>query len=144
MTMQRKFLTMAAALALVAGLWIGRASAPATAAGAVAAPVDPNAINVCDVTTAFAQVQSLAVGSSSVQLSAASVSCYKGISIKAAFNNSGKVYVGSSNTVTAGTTPSTDGYELSPGDSVTLPLNNLNLVWLIGSASGQKVYYLGI
>ena len=82
------------------------------------------------------------VGTSAVQMTSSSVKAPLGVTVKAANNNSGTVYVGSSSSVTAGTADSTDGFELGPGESITILVDNTNKVWLIGSAAGQKVFYM--
>jgi hypothetical protein len=89
-------------------------NAPATAfAGTGQDPIDNVAFN-------------LNAGASKVAL--------RGVIVKAMGGNSGKIYVGSSAGVTTG-----DGFELIPGDAVSLPLNNINLIWCISDTVGQKV-----
>lgn len=83
------------------------------------------------------------IGTSAVQLTASSVSANKGVTVKAANANSGTVYVGIS-TVTAGTTDATDGMELGPGESITVEVSNANLLYVIGSATGQKVFWTAV
>lgn len=86
----------------------------------------------------------LDIDTAAEQMTASSITAVKGVVIKAAADNSGILYVGKDNTVTAGTTAATDGYPLSAGDSITLPINNANLVWLIASANNQKVFFLAV
>lgn len=94
------------------------------------------------------------VDASAVQLTATSVPIINSVTIKAAAGNTGKVYVGFANTVTAvsGSDSATDGMELSAGESIDLSKKavelgsnvqngNANKIWLIGSASGQKVFW---
>ncbi len=84
------------------------------------------------------------VGTSAVQFSTTTVNAPNGVYVKAAPGNSGVVYVGASNAVTAGTTDATDGYPLSAGEEVFVPINDLKKVWLIASASSQKAFALPV
>jgi hypothetical protein len=59
------------------------------------------------------------------------------INIKSSDYNTGILYVGSSNTVTTAT-----GYELSAGESITLPINNSNLIYLISDSTNQIISYI--
>ena len=68
----------------------------------------------------------------------------KGIVVKAAAANSGIVYVGPSSSVTADSDATTGGFPLSAGDSVTIEVNNANLVYCIGSVTNQAVSWLGV
>jgi len=69
--------------------------------------------------------------------------CQRGVVVKAAAGNSGKVYVGNSD-VTADSAAATDGFELSAGEAVTLEVDNVNKIWVIGSAVSQKVFWLTV
>mgnify|MGYP001586299131 CR=1 FL=1 len=82
------------------------------------------------------------IGVTAVQMLATDTKIQKGVVVKADNNNSGIVYVGKSASVTAGSADATDGFPLYPGDSVKLDVGNLNLVYLIGSAAGQKVFFI--
>ena len=69
-----------------------------------------------------------------------------GVEVKAANANGGRVYVGLSAAVTANSADGTDGFELSAGETVFLPLamvpgGDVANVWVIASASGQKVFW---
>lgn len=44
----------------------------------------------------------------------------------------------------AGTTGATDGFPLEPGESITLPVNNSNLLYAIGAAANQKVFWSAV
>ena len=59
------------------------------------------------------------------------------INIKSSDSNTGILYVGSSNAVTTAT-----GYELSAGESITLPINNSNLIYLISNSTNQIISYI--
>lgn len=62
----------------------------------------------------------------------------QGVSIQASSANTVAVYVGNSS-VTA-----VNGLQLPPGASVTLPINNLDLVYIICSTPSQVVTYIGV
>lgn len=64
-----------------------------------------------------------------------------GVTVKAARNNTANIYVGKSD-VTADSTDATDGFELGPGESLFLPVNNANLIYVIGGAVNQKVFWV--
>lgn len=85
------------------------------------------------------------VGGTAVQLAASGAVKY-GVQVTAAPANTGTVYVGFADTVTANSADATDGVPLPAGASVFLPVVLLankaaSDVWLIASAAGQKVFY---
>ena len=64
--------------------------------------------------------------------------------ISAVSSNAGDVYIGGAAvTVPQGTTDTTAGYELNPGDKIgPLPLSNLNLLYIICDNAGDDITYL--
>lgn len=64
----------------------------------------------------------------------------KGVLVKAAAANTGTVYIGSAN-VTADGGDTNTGFPLAASESLFIPTEDLNL-WIIGSAAGQKVFWL--
>lgn len=76
-------------------------------------------------------------------LTATSYACKFGVTVIADPANSGTVYVGNSD-VTAGTTDATDGVPLRAGVSMFLPISNPNLLYVIGSAANQVVYWVAV
>ena len=78
-----------------------------------------------------------------VQLTASSVKCERGVTVKASAANSGIVYVGNSD-VTKGTVNSTDGFELSAGNSIFIEVNNVNKVYVLGSDVGNRVSWIAV
>jgi len=105
-------------------------------------------INALDVSTndskdAFLSGSVGSIGTASTSITATSTPLYNGVTIKAANANTGTVYVGNID-VTAGTATSTDGFELGAGESMTIEVNDLNKIYLIGSAAGQKVFWLAL
>lgn len=76
------------------------------------------------------------VGLSAIQLSSNQI--YLGVTVKASNSNSGTIYVG-----ITGVTSST-GFELGAGESVTIPVDNTNKIYLISDAASQTVSYIGV
>jgi hypothetical protein len=87
-----------------------------------------------DVTlpSAFTTLQQT-VGTTAVQLTAASTPVKTHPIVKAPAANSGVVYVGNSDAVSP-----TTGMPLSAGDFMPVPVDDLNKIWLIASAADQK------
>ena len=76
------------------------------------------------------------VGTSATQLGSNTLK--QGVVIKASSSNTGIVYLGSTNGVTTST-----GFELGAGETVTLPITNTNLVYLIATDINQIVSFIG-
>ena len=81
------------------------------------------------------------IGTTAVKLTASSIVATRGVFIKASELNSGYVFVGSSASVTAGTADATSGWEMGPGSSHFLEVSNISAIWVIASATNQKVYW---
>jgi hypothetical protein len=96
---------------------------------------------VSEVASTFDHGAKSSVGTSAVQVIAASTPATRGVTVKAADDNSGTVYVGNSD-VTANTADGTDGFPLAAGDALTVPVDDANKVYVRGSAAGQKVFWL--
>jgi len=78
----------------------------------------------------------ITVGLSVVQLSSNIIE--NSINIKASNSNNGNIYIGNSNSLTI-----SNGYELVAGESITLPIINSNLIYLIANLDSQKVSFIG-
>ena len=83
----------------------------------------------------------LDIDTSAEQVTSTSYPAAVGVLFRADASNSGLVYLGNSD-VTAGTTAATDGFPLSAGDAVFLQISNANLVYGIGSAVNQKIFFM--
>jgi hypothetical protein len=83
------------------------------------------------------------VGPEPVQL-ATSAPCAAGLVVKASAANSGAVYLGPWEEVSAGAGGGNDGFELGPGESVSLELNDARLVWLVADRPEQNICWLGV
>jgi hypothetical protein len=83
-----------------------------------------------------APFQKSGIGPTAVQLTVDPVAVRNTVTVKALVANAGRVYVGFQG-VTAD-----DGFELSAGDSVTIPVAvvaTADLLYAVGSAPGQAV-----
>jgi hypothetical protein len=83
----------------------------------------------------------LDIDTAAEQITSTSYAATVGVLFRADASNSGVVYLGNSD-VTAGTAASTDGFPLSAGDGVFLQISNANLIYAIGSAVNQKIYFM--
>jgi len=72
---------------------------------------------------------------SRVQLTTATI---VSITIKALSTNTGLIYVGGSGVTSA------NGFELSTGDSVTLAIDDADVIWLDSSVSGEGVSFIAV
>lgn len=75
-----------------------------------------------------------------------SVSCAR-VQLRAQAANTGKVYVGSSNTVTVpnGVDDTTTGFELAAGQTTDwLEIDNLNKLWIIGTTANEHLTYIAL
>ena len=79
-----------------------------------------------------------AVATAGTRVTLAASTVVKSVTIKALITNTQKIYVGNA------TVASTNGYQLSPGDSISLDIANLNTVNLDSDVSGEGVSYIGI
>ena len=100
-----------------------------------------------DVTSAVSGTldhgSNLDIDTTAEQITTTSFAAKFGVTVKAAADNSGTIYIGNSD-VTAGSTAATDGFPLEPGESITLPVSNSNLLYAIGSANNQKVFWSAV
>lgn len=83
------------------------------------------------------------IGATALQLTTDPTPLRRGVTVKAALGNStNKVYVGLAG-VTADNTAATDGFELLGGDSVTIEIDAASKLYVIGSTTGLKVFFVG-
>lgn len=80
------------------------------------------------------------IGTVAAQITSTSIVAQHGVIVEASEKNTALVFVGNSD-VTAGTMEATDGYELSPGASLFVPIDNANKVHVIAAAANQNVYW---
>ena len=82
-----------------------------------------------------------AVGTTVVQLSEDSRKLQSGVQIVADASNTDIVYVGVRSNLTAGTNE-TDGFPLSAGETIPLPVESEDQVYLIADAVSQGIHFL--
>jgi len=63
--------------------------------------------------------------------------------LKAAPTNTGVVYIGPAG-VTANTSAGTDGFPLSAGQEVSIPINNTGVIFAIGTGPANTLYILNV
>lgn len=83
------------------------------------------------------------VGTSAVPLIATPYRAAKGVQLKADAANSSTVYVGNAD-VTADAADGTDGFPLSAGEGLFVPVDDASKVYLRAGASGQKVFWFAV
>jgi len=81
------------------------------------------------------------VGTTAVQMHSGSILAVTGITVRSSPSNTAMIYIGPS-TVTANTAAATDGMPLKIGESITLALTNINLIYLIATAAAQEVFWV--
>lgn len=93
------------------------------------------------VTSSLDHGSNLDIDTTAEQITSTSFACKFGVTVKADITNTGIIYVGNSD-VTAGSTAATDGFPLSAGETLTLEVNNPNLLYAIASANNQKIFWV--
>lgn len=84
--------------------------------------------------TFFTGQKKIAVTGTSVQLGT-NVVLQNGVTVKASKNNTAAMYLGPSSSVANTGTGTGNGFELQPGDSVSMAITNLNSVYVNGAAN---------
>jgi len=79
------------------------------------------------------------VGTTAQKASTLALRAVKGVKIKADLGNTDNVYVGHDTNVT-----SSNGYQLDAGEEVTVEIDSLDKVWVIGGAAAQGYSWLAI
>lgn len=82
------------------------------------------------------------IGTSAVKLYTGQLKAVEGILIKTDSSNTGTVYISDRSDVTADADDTTDGFPLAASESVVFPVRNPNELWIIGSAAGQKIWWV--
>lgn len=94
-------------------------------------------IDSTPATTIYTGQVTVATAGTRVQVSTNSVSV-RSVCVKALADNAGKIYMGNA------TDSATTGYELSADSSACADVNDLNLIYLDSSSSGDKASYLAV
>lgn len=100
-------------------------------------------LKVAGTTNSFTS-KSVTVGLTAAQISPLSYQAIYGVQLRSASSNTGKIYIGNSLSVTALTAPATDGFVLTAGDGLFLPLSNVNLIYAISDTAAQILFFLVI
>jgi hypothetical protein len=85
--------------------------------------------------TSSEQIGQITVGTSAVQLT--STNDAVGVIIKSLAANTGKIYIGTTNGVTAA-----NGFELTAGQQINAQILNANALWAISDTAAQKICYI--
>ena len=123
---------------------VGALPAGTNAIGKLAANsgVDIGDVDVTSaVSSSFDHGSNLDIDATAEQITSTSFACKFGVTLKADITNTGIIYVGNSD-VTASGTAATDGFPLSAGETLTLEVNNPNLLYAIASTTNQKIYWV--
>ena len=72
------------------------------------------------------------------QLVVISIPCRRGVLIKALSTNTGIVYIGKAGVTVASV------YELTAGETVSIEIDNVNKIFAVADAIGQKVSWIGV
>lgn len=81
------------------------------------------------------------VGTTAAQLTTQSQYTRTGVLIKSSSDNSGLVYFGFSDDITADVADATDGFPLAAGESVLIPASRGTQVYVIASEASQKIWW---
>ena len=95
------------------------------------------------ITGTFKTGANLDVDTSAEVLTATDFDTAQGVIITADADNSGNVFIGTA-TVTAGAANDTSGIPIGAGESLFFSASNPNVIYVIGSAADQKVYWLAV
>ena len=85
---------------------------------------------------------SKAVGGTAVQLLPVAMKVIKGVQLKADAANTGIIYVGYNPSVTAAAADTTDGFPISAGEGIFVPVEDITRIYVIASAAAQEIYWL--
>lgn len=94
-----------------------------------------------DVAAQFVHGQKV-IGATAGQLSTMDHPTMKGVQLRAHPDNTGLVYIGSHPGVTADSAVATDGFPLEAGDQLFIPIDNVNKIFVVGSAADQGIFWL--
>lgn len=97
-----------------------------------------NNVNVVDVAPTTIFNGKTTVATAGVRTTLAASQAVQSVTIKALSTNTGLIYVGNASV------SSTNGFQLSAGDSISMDLANLNTINIDCSVSGEGVTYFGV
>lgn len=99
-----------------------------------------SSISFDEVESVFDHGRNSDVDTSAEQITTTSITATRGVLVKAANANTGRIFVGNSD-VTADSSDATDGFELGAGESLLVKVDNANRVYVIASVNNQIVYW---
>ena len=82
------------------------------------------------------------IGTDAVGITGVDIPVKRGVQIKASNANTANIYVGTIDTITAGTADDKDGFELGAGEGILVLVDNVNKIKLISTTSEQKVFWI--
>jgi len=98
-----------------------------------------------DVSSSFDHGAKSDIGASAAQLTAASIPAKRGVQLLADIDNTAIVCIGNSAGVTfKGTVDATDGFPLSAGDPLLVPVDNVNKVHVISNDINQRIEWAAV
>ena len=92
-------------------------------------------MNVIDKGSSFYKIGVTKPTTAGTRTQMTNVPC-RSVTITALLNNTGKIYIGNESVTTT-----VFGAELLAGGSVTIPVNNLNLIYIIAEVANEGVSY---
>jgi hypothetical protein len=96
-------------------------------------------VGIVDASTATNGRKTVTTAGTPVQLTTNAQKLSTGVFVRALSANTGKIYVGFGNTVSAST-----GFELSAGETLPIEINHADGVWIDASVNGEGVCFLMI
>lgn len=94
-------------------------------------------VNIVDASTGTVGRTAVITAGTPVQLTAYTGKLSTGVVVRALAANTGKIYLGFSNTVSSST-----GYELSAGEAFPLEINTPSSIWIDASVNGEGVCFV--
>jgi hypothetical protein len=94
-------------------------------------------VNVVDASTGTVGRKAVTSAGTPVQLTTSTSKLSTGVVVRAMAANTGKIYLGFSNTVSAST-----GYELSAGEAFPIEINTPSSIWIDASVNGEGVCFV--
>ena len=84
------------------------------------------------------------ITTTAVSLASTELHAQRGVQIVAGTGNAHPIYIGQSSTVTADSSETTDGYPISAGESIVIPVIDPNSIFLVSAAGTGKVFYVSV
>jgi hypothetical protein len=85
----------------------------------------------------------LSVAGTAQQIFTSSTTLLNGLVVTAGINNTGTILVGIGNTITNTNDGTGNGYPLSPGQSISIPVADASTIWFNGTITNDIISYFG-